>query len=89
MPRIPRRFWALAVLVVLLAAQVHVWVEASPARAPRHTCQVCVAGVWAEVSPGPGLAVTQCTTPLEAAPPQASEKIQPPEASAPRAPPLA
>jgi hypothetical protein len=89
MLRIPTRLWALAVLVVLLAAQVHVWVEASPAQASGHTCQVCIAGVWAVVSPSPGLAMSVRAMPLDADPPQASEKNQRTEASAPRAPPLA
>ena len=89
MLRIPTRLWALAVLVVLLAAQVHVWVEARPAQATGHTCQICVAGVWAIVSPSPGLTVTLGTTLLETVPPQAHEKNQRTETSAPRAPPLA
>ena len=89
MPRIPTRFWALAVLAVLLAAQAHVWVEAGPAQTSGHSCQVCVAGVWAIVSPSPGFVVTLQALRLEAEPPQACEKNQRTEASAPRAPPLA
>jgi hypothetical protein len=89
MRRPKTRFWALAILLTLIAAQVHVWVEASPAQVSGHTCQVCVAGVWAVVSPGLGLTVTLGTTLLEAVSPQASEKNQRTEASTPRAPPLA
>jgi hypothetical protein len=81
------RFWALAVLFFLLAAQVHVWLEARPARG--HACQVCTSGVWAIVSPRLGLEGTQCTLRLEVEPPQAIAKNYRTEASAPRAPPVA
>jgi len=87
MLRGPSRVWALALVFFLLAAQVHVWLEAKPARG--HACQVCTSGVWAIVSSCPGLEGTQCTVRLEVAPPQAFAKNHRTEASAPRAPPLA
>ncbi len=89
MPRIPTRFWVWAILFVLLAAQAHVWVEPGPPNTSGHSCQVCVAGVWAIVSPSPGFLVTLRAMRLEAEQPQACEKNQQTEASAPRAPPLA
>ena len=89
MPRFPTRFWALAILVALLAAQVHVWVESSPAHAPGHYCQYCVSGAWAIVSATPGLEVALRTLRLEFPPLQPLAKCHRTEASAPRAPPQA
>ncbi len=83
----PNRFWALAVLLFLIAAQVHVWLEASPVSG--HACQVCTSGGWAIVSARPGLEGTQWTLRLEVESPQAIAKNYRTEASVPRAPPHA
>src|SRR2546422_6131591 len=55
------RLLALAILVFLIAAQVHVWVEAVPARNAGHFCGVCAFGAWAIFSAAPGLTVTLLT----------------------------
>ena len=89
MLRLPTRVLAVAILVFLIAAQVHVWVEGGAARASGHVCQVCISGGWAVVSSNPGLEVTLRALPLESEPPQAIAKHQRAEASGPRAPPLA
>ena len=89
MPKPLTRLWALAIIVFLIAAQVHVWTESSPARVSSHACQVCVSGGWAIVSGGLGLEVNLRVLRLEAAPPQALAKHHRSEASAPRAPPQA
>ncbi len=89
MGRLPSRFCALAIVLFLIAAHLHVWVEASPARAPGHACEVCISGGWAIVSARPGLEVTLRTLRLEAEPPQVMARSQRTEASAPRAPPYA
>lgn len=85
----PTRFWALAVVVFLFAAQVHVLVEASPARTSGHLCQYCLAGAWADVSTSPDLGVALRSLRLEPRAPQLIAKHCQTEASAPRAPPLA
>src|SRR2546427_805050 len=79
----------LAILVFLIAAQVHVWVEAVPARNAGHFCGVCAFGAWAIFSAAPGLTVTLLTLRLVAEPERASAQNRRSEASAPRAPPLA
>lgn len=89
MLRLSTRVLAVVILVLLIAAQVHVWVEGSSLRACGHICQVCVSGGWAIVSATPGLEVALRALRLEAEPPQAVAKHNRTEASAPRAPPLA
>lgn len=89
MRRPSTRLCALAILVFLVAAQVHVWVEAVPARNAGHFCEFCAFGAWAILSAGPGLTVTLLTLRLVAEPAQASAQSRRSEASAPRAPPLA
>ena len=88
MLRLPTRVLAVAILVFLIAAQVHVWVEGSAARPSGHVCQVCVSGSWAVVSATPGLDVALGALRLEAEPPRTIAKYHRTEASAPRAPPL-
>lgn len=83
----PNRLRALAALVFLLLAQVHVWVDAGPAQAPGHLCQFCAAGAWAVVSANPGLEVAQHILRLETEPPQLVAKCFRAATSAPRAPP--
>lgn len=85
----PTRFWALATVAFLLAAQVHVWVESGPAQASGHSCQLCMAGVWAIISAHAGLEVTLATLRLEPLEPRVPAKHSRTEASAPRAPPRA
>ena len=89
MMRVPSRFWALALLVFLVVAQVHVWLEAGPGRTSGHACQVCTSGGWAIVSAHASLEVTQWTLRLEVEPRLATAKSFRVEASAPRAPPFA
>jgi len=89
MMRVPSRFWALALLVFLVVAQAHVWLEAGPGRTSGHACQVCASGGWAIVSAHAPLEATQWTLRLEVAPSLAAAKSFRVEASAPRAPPLA
>lgn len=90
MTRTRSRFWAVAIVVFLLFAQVHVWLEAGSARTSgHHACQVCTSGGWAIVSARPGVEVTQWTLRLEVEPPLATAKTRWTEASAPRAPPSA
>ncbi len=89
MLRLPTRVLAVAILVFLVAAQVHVWVEGGNLRASGHVCQVCVSGGWAIVSASPGLDVALRALRLEAEPPQAISTYHRTEASAPRAPPVA
>ena len=89
MMRVPSRFWALAIVVFLLVAQVHVCLEAGPGRSSGHACQICTSGGWAIVSARPGLEVTQWMLRLEVEPPLATAKTHWVEASAPRAPPSA
>ncbi len=88
MLRLSTRVLAVAILVFLIAAQVHVWVEGGNLRACGHVCQVCVSGGWAIVSATPGLEVALRALRLEAEPPRAIAKYHRTEASAPRAPPL-
>lgn len=83
------RFWALAVVLFLVAAQVHVCLEAGPARTPGHACQVCTSGGWAIISTHPAVEVAQWTLRLEVERSQAVAKSHRVEASAPRAPPHA
>ena len=85
----PTSFWALAILVFVFAAQLHVWVESSPAQTAGHLCQFCVAGVWAIVSVAPGLEVALRALPLGSQPPQMAAKYYRTDRSAPRAPPQA
>jgi hypothetical protein len=88
MLRLPTRVLAVAILVFLIAAQVHVWVEGGAARPSGHVCQVCVSGSWAVVCATPDLEVALRALRLEAEPPHAIAKHHRTEASAPRAPPL-
>ncbi|MFY9583361.1 MAG: hypothetical protein WAR21_02580 [Candidatus Acidiferrales bacterium] len=88
MLRLPTRVLAVVILVFLIAAQVHVWVEGGAARPSGHVCQVCVSGSWAVVSATPGLEVALRALRLEAEPLRAIAKYHRTEASAPRAPPL-
>ena len=81
------RFGALVILVFLLAALAHVWVESSPAQVSGHRCQFCLSGGWAIVSSGAGLDMTLRILRLEVQPPQLVAKHDRTEASAPRAPP--
>ena len=81
------RFGALVMLVFLLAALAHVWVESSPAQVSGHRCQFCLSGGWAVVSASPSLEVTLRILRLEVPPPQLVAKHDQTEASAPRAPP--
>ncbi len=85
----PTRFWALALAVFLLAAQVHVWVESGPGQTSGHVCQFCLSGAWAVVSINPGLELALLTLRLESQPSQPVAKCSQSEASAPRAPPQA
>ncbi len=85
----PNRFWALAVLLFLIAAQVHVCLDAGSAQISGHFCQICTSGGWAIASAGPVLEVTQWTSRLDGEPPQAIARNLRTEASAPRAPPHA
>ncbi len=89
MRRFPTRLAALALLVVLVAAQAHVWMESSPARTPGHVCQVCVLGTLAIVSTAPALDVALASLRLEAEPARPLPSFHRAEASAPRAPPHA
>ncbi len=57
MRRWTQRVCALAVLFLLIAAQVHVILELGPAQGPRHACEFCVSGAWAIVSVSPALEV--------------------------------
>ncbi len=82
------RLCALAILVFLIAAQVHVWVEPVPARNAGHFCGVCAFGAWAILSANPDLTVTLLTLRLVAERGQTSSQNRRSEASAPRAPPL-
>ena len=83
------RFGALVMLVFLLAALAHVWVESSPAQVSGHRCQFCLSAGWAVVSSGAGLDVTLRILRLEVQPPELVAKHCRIEASAPRAPPQA
>ncbi len=89
MRRLPTRVLAVAALVFLIAAQVHVWVDAGPAHAPTHLCQFCATGAWAVVSANPGLDVAQRSLWRETEPPQLIAKCFRATTSAPRAPPQA
>ncbi len=89
MLRLPTRVLAVAILVFLVVAQVHVWVEARPAGGSGHACQICVSGGVAVLATTPGLDVAPAALRLEAEPPPAHTNTQRIEASAPRAPPLA
>lgn len=89
MRRLPIRVWALAVLVILMAAQLHVWVESGPGQASGHSCRVCISLGWAIVSARPGLEVSLWALRLQAEPQQVIAKHQLSKASAPRAPPHA
>ncbi len=77
----------LAILLILIAAQVHVCVEAGPLWASNHACQLCVSGVWAILSAHPSLSVTLVSLPLEVERPQSRAESLQIESSAPRAPP--
>jgi hypothetical protein len=83
------RFWALALAVFLLGAQVHVWVESAPGQTSGHVCQFCLSGAWAVVSVHPGLELALRTLRLESQPSQPVAKSFRSGASAPRAPPQA
>lgn len=83
------RFWALAILFILIAAQVHVWFEGGPAQSSGHACKVCISGAWAIVSQSHGMEVRQVALRLEAESARLFARNQRVEASSPRAPPLA
>ena len=85
----PTGLWALAILVFVFAAQVHVWVDSGPAQTSGHLCQFCVAGAWAIVAVTPGLEVAMRALPLESQPSQMTAKYDRTDRSAPRAPPQA
>ncbi len=89
MGRAQTRFWALAILFILIAAQVHLWLEGGPAHSTAHACKVCISGAWAIVSQSHGMEVRLLTLRLEAEPAHPTAKTQRVEASSPRAPPLA
>jgi len=89
MRRPPMRFWALAILLILIAAQVHVWMEGGPVQSSGHACKVCISGAWAILSQDTGMDVKLLALRLEAEPARAFAKSQRVESSSPRAPPLA
>ena len=89
MRRFPTCLAALALLLLLVAAQTHVWMESSPARTPGHICQACVLGTLAILSAAPALDVVLASLRLEAEPTRPLPSFQRAEASAPRAPPHA
>lgn len=89
MQRLPIRLFALALLVLVVVAQAHVWLESSPARTPGHSCQVCVTGAVAILSVAPELSIALAALRLETEAPRATPGRLETEASAPRAPPLA
>lgn len=59
------RFLALAILVVFLAAQFHVCMDAARLSGAVHACQICVSGAWAIVPVHAGLSVALAVQPLE------------------------
>jgi hypothetical protein len=87
--RPPTRFWALAILVFLIAAQFHVWVENGAAPARGHSCRACISLGWAIVSAPPGLDVVLWALRMEAESPGTIARHQRSETSVPRAPPHA
>jgi hypothetical protein len=81
------RWKAAALLVCLLAVQVHFFTESDAAQKSPHECQVCKTGACAIPTPSPSLSTIQPTTALldEPALPLLAAQLTDP--SAPRAPP--
>ena len=87
MRRPQTRLWALAILFILIAGQVHVWMEGG-AQGSGHVCKICVSGAWAILSHAAGVDLRLLTLHLEAEPALASAISQRARTSTPRAPPL-
>ncbi len=84
------RLWAVAILLVLVAAQAHAWVEVhAPGTPDHHACQLCVTGGVAIVSASASLELALRAFPLEVKLAQPRSKNRQTEATAPRAPPRA
>jgi hypothetical protein len=81
------RFWALAILVVLLAAQFHVCVDAAGLKGAAHACQICVSGAWADVPVQTGLSIPLAVQRLENSSRTQTPKLARTESRTPRAPP--
>lgn len=81
------RFWALAILVVFLAAQFHVCIDAAGLKGAAHACQICVSGAWAVVPVQAGLSVPLAVQRLENSPGAQTPELARTESRTPRAPP--
>ena len=89
MPAKPSRFWVVLTLVLLLAAQAHLWLDEGTAPASGHACKYCSHAGLAILSTGHELKLTLRTERLELSLPQGSAKCPLSGESAPRAPPQA
>jgi hypothetical protein len=83
------RAWALVAIVVLLAAQAHVCLDAAQPRPSGHFCLLCHSGAWAIVSAHPVLELSFHIVGFKAEPPRLGAKDNRAAASSPRAPPQA
>jgi hypothetical protein len=79
------------VLLCLLAAQAHVWLDAAPGHASpvRHACPVCASGHWAIVMHAPALTMALLARRVAAEAVPSHSTVQARVAGAPRAPPAA
>jgi hypothetical protein len=65
MPAKPSRFWVVVTLVLLLAAQAHLWLDEGSAPSSGHVCKFCSYAAWAILSVDHGLQLTLRTERLE------------------------
>ena len=100
MLRSAKRFWVLAAVACLVAAQFHIWVEFdschwNPAQTHRgsahkfgHGCHGCLSQGWLMAPALPGFAFSPCAARLEVEMPSVATRNPLAAVSSPRAPPL-
>jgi len=89
MPARPSRFWVVVTLVLLLAAQAHLWLDEGATPASGHACKYCSYAGLAILSTGHDLMLTLQIEWLEVCLPQDNAKRPLRGENAPRAPPQA
>ncbi len=80
-------FWALAVLLVFLAAQFHVCMDMAGSIGAAHACQICISGAWAILPVHASLSVALPIQPFEKSSSPRTPQLERPESRIPRAPP--
>ena len=89
MPAKPCRFWVVLTLVLLLAAQAHLWLDEGSAPSSGHVCKFCSYAGLAILSVDHGLQLTLRTERLEVRALRRPARNLRTGENAPRAPPKA